>query len=102
MRTSTSLSAIFGRARGGADQILCADGIQHVGRRNSPFCLHLVLIHVDHHLPLFSPIRIGDNRSRNCDQLRAQEVKPLIIEGLLRAIPFPESPSCRMGTLDAC
>ena len=70
------------RGSGGKNQVLSADGVDHVDRRQS-FGLQSVGVEINLHLPLLAAIGIRNGGARNRHQPGADKVHAVIEELLL-------------------
>jgi len=87
------------RSAGGKNQILGADGIYDVVRRQT-FGLECVGIEIHLHLALFAAVRVGNRGPGNGHQPGSDKVRA-VVEELLLGKFLPDKASWRIGTVDA-
>ena len=75
------------RRAGGQDQVLVADGVDHIAGRQ-PLGLQRVQVQVDLHLALLAAVGVGNGGAVDGDQLGADEVQAVVVE-LLLGEPLP-------------
>ena len=104
LRAAVQVNVIFElsdlRSSRGQNQVLGADGVDHIHRRQA-FRLQGIGVEIHLHLPLLAAVRVGNGGARNRDQPGADKVHAVVETVAARKVSAPTKPAAESGTVDA-